>query len=339
MLDKGSTLPLKKFRKLNVVQLLLSVLITSALGVIIFLYVPLDDLTRKIITISPLLLLLTTSMLVLLYISKTLRMYLLLNKRVSLKELYHITTAHNMLVQLLPFRLGELSFLYFIKKREKSNITMTESVVALTSVRILDVITIMTILLLSLFLIDKASAPVSLNFLFLLALLLLLFFISLFLYSRNMARIHHFLQTEKIVSQRVSSFITERVEKAFLLLKTLQHPKKIFLLILFSASVWLFYYAMMYIIYSSLGMEITFSTFLFIASTAVLFALIPLQGFAGFGNVEVTWTLLFISFGMTKGTALEIAFVGHLIGIFCTILLGIISLLYLFFSKNENDSL
>jgi uncharacterized membrane protein YbhN (UPF0104 family) len=72
-----------------------------------------------------------------------------------------------------------------------------------------------------------------------------------------------------------------------------------------------------------MDLHFSYTTFLFIISTALLFALIPIQGIAGFGNVELSWGALLILFGVESTVALQTTIQIHIIGIMATLIIGL----------------
>ncbi|WP_269849783.1 lysylphosphatidylglycerol synthase transmembrane domain-containing protein [Methanosarcina horonobensis] len=77
---------------------------------------------------------------VLSYLLRGLRFHILLDKKISLTDLFHIVCVHNMVNSILPARSGELSYIYILKKyHDKST---GEGVATLMVARVLDFITI-----------------------------------------------------------------------------------------------------------------------------------------------------------------------------------------------------
>jgi uncharacterized membrane protein YbhN (UPF0104 family) len=89
--------------------------------------------------------------------------------------------------------------------------------------------------------------------------------------------------------------------------------------------IWIFYSFFLYLVFDYLGVSVSYTLLLFISSATILFSSIPIQGFAGFGTVEVSWTIFLLLIGIEKITALEIAFAVHSIGIFIIVILGLCS--------------
>ncbi len=74
---------------------------------------------------------------------------------------------------------------------------------------------------------------------------------------------------------------------------------------------------------------------IFTGATFVVFAtLLPVQGIAGFGTIEGTWTVVFLLLGVEKELAITSGFGFHIVRLTYATILGVISLLILKF-RNE----
>ncbi len=81
------------------------------------------------------------------YLLRTLRSFLLLNSRISFVKLFHITSVHEMLAQILPLRLGELTFITLTRKTKRINVHTGVS--AYFIFRCLDLLTLVIIFLIA----------------------------------------------------------------------------------------------------------------------------------------------------------------------------------------------
>jgi hypothetical protein len=66
--------------------------------------------------------------------------FILLNREVSITELFSIVSIHNMALNIFPARSGELSYIYLLKKRHDKNVG--EGAASLLAVMMFDIISI-----------------------------------------------------------------------------------------------------------------------------------------------------------------------------------------------------
>ena len=94
-------------------KLVVSFLFTIILFYFLFKYISLSEIIKGIKQTSVSIIIVSCLLLLVNYFFRTLRLHILLSKKIPFFQLYYITTIHNTFVQLLPFRLGEFSFFYF----------------------------------------------------------------------------------------------------------------------------------------------------------------------------------------------------------------------------------
>lgn len=309
-------------------KFLVSLIITSALFYFMFTYTNWKVVKDMILHIPVLLLFLWVGIFLLNFFLRAMRISLFLQKKIPFLKLYPITLVHNSLVQLLPFRLGEISFIYLTKRTNR--VGTVEAALALFIVRILDLFTVFFLLAISFFLLEQKPAIFSsLRFQIINVLIpaLLLFF---FIYFKQiMMFLHKICQRRFLLQRPWIERLSKNMESAILSFNAYS-KKSFFQAFVLSVAIWISYFFMLYHIFRYLGLSLPYSSFLFISAVVVLFAAIPIQGLAGFGNVEMSWTMLLMLFGIEKIHALEMAFVVHIIGIMIIVLMGIIGYFLLF---------
>lgn len=334
MEDKtNNTLP--SLNKKTLLKLLLSFLISVILFYFILKYISFAEIINNLQQTSVLVVLTSCFFLLINYFFRALRIHILLSKKIDFFHVYLITILHNTLIQLLPFRLGEFSFLYFTAKTKK--VTTIDAGTALVSARFFDMIIIISSFFISFLFLDATlSFPIPKIF-FLLIFSIILAGVMLILLVRKRQLL-------------LAKYLSKRQEKKTLFISLLMkidqmltffhsiHSKKVLLsLFFYSICVWISYYVLMYFLYLSSGITFSYMNFLFIVSAALLFALIPLQGIAGFGNVEISWSALIILFGIERALALKTTLLVHIMGIIATLILGLSGLvLFLFYEKRIN---
>lgn len=325
----------KKTRTLTLLlQVISSLIITAVLFIILFSYISGEETLKAVSKINFLLIVFSVAMLLLIYFFRSLQLYIFFSKKIPVSFLYLITTIHTFFVQVIPFRLGELSFIYLIGKTKK--VTSMDTIVVLGSARVFDISIVSIFFVISLLCMKKIPPALSSPWLYIpllgaLLMIIIFFFFVNHIFSFIHQRAHFFSQTWILKA-------IEKLESILLFLQTFQHKKTIFKLFILSIFIWVTYYCMLIILYRSMGILLPLETFIFIISSVNLFAIIPLQGIAGLGNVEFSWVFLLGLFGIDNLFALKTAFIVHIISLIGVVSVGVIGILiwiYIGISQNQ----
>lgn len=323
------------FNKKTALKIFISFLTSILLFFFIFKYISFAKIITSFQQISIFVILLSCFLLLINYFFRMLRTHILFSEKVGFFDLYIITIIHTTLVQLLPFRLGEISFLYLSTKTKK--IDMMNAGTSLISIHLLDVIIIISAFFTSFFLLGDSIAlsfpKILLLFIFIFIFITIL---SLFLMQRKQLLLAEYLSKNK-EKKTILLFFLRKINQVTLFLHSFHSKKKLLLLLFYSFCVWTSYYALMYFLYLFYGISFSHINFLFIISSALLFALIPIQGIAGFGNVEISWSALLILFGIDNILALETTIQVHIIGLIASVIVGLIGLLFYFFCQEKKQ--
>ena len=116
----------------------IALLITIFLVVLLFTQVSVQNVIYTLIHINPAYLLAGFALYTCSYLFRAWRFRILLDDKVTMKDLFHIECVHNMMNNLLPARTGELSYIYLLKK--VPNRTTGEGLATLVVARIFDFI-------------------------------------------------------------------------------------------------------------------------------------------------------------------------------------------------------
>jgi hypothetical protein len=269
---------------------------------------------------------------------RALRFHLLLNKEVSIKDLFHIECVHYMMNNLLPARTGELSYIYLLKTEQ--NKPTGEGLATLVIARIFDFIIIsIFFLLFSLFVKDLMpdfSILIDLGILFLFFMIILLF--GLLFYG------HHILKVFESIAQYINfktfhagDYITKKGEETIVCFEKFKtgNTGMHLSVILISVAIWVLEYSLFYLIAISMGIHLEPVQVLFASSFAVFSTVLPIQGIGGFGTTEAGWALGFIAVGVSKDVAINTGFGFHLIILLYTLSLGIFGYVNIHYSRKK----
>ena len=324
---------MKKFRYAQI----LAILITIVLIAILFTQISINDIISTLLNINPVFLLAGFVLYIGSYILRAWRFHTLLNKEVSIKDLFNIGCVHNLMNNLLPARTGELSYIYLLKTEQ--NKTTGEGLATLIIARIFDFIIISIFFLLFFLFIKKNlttdfSILIEIGILFLFFMVVLLF--GLLFYGNAFLKIFkcraHYINFKKF---RVGDYITKKSEETIECFENFKtgninmHTSMIIL----SIGIWVLSYSLFYIIAISMGIHLEPVQILFASSFAVFSTVLPIQGIGGFGTMEAGWALGFIAVGVTKDVAINTGFGFHIIFLIYTISLGIFGYANIYYAR------
>jgi uncharacterized protein (TIRG00374 family) len=309
---------------------LVTVLVTFLLLGIILSQIRIEDLITTIKSINKIYLVLGLFLYTLSYLFRGLRFHILLDKKISLNDLFHIVCVHNMVNSILPARSGELSYIYILKKYH--NKSTGEGVATLMVARVLDFITISLLFFISSLFVSNLPEMFS-NIIWVVVLFtaLLAIFLIVLLYAGEifLKFADAFFTTIKLNKNSVVNFFLRKAREVVDSFTNIKNNGKMMELFIISFVIWFILYSLNYTLIKSLGMDIGFFEVLLASTFVVFMSVLPVQGLGGFGTYEVGWTIGFIGIGLTKELAINSGIVIHIIGIIYYVLLGMYGYQYL----------
>jgi uncharacterized protein (TIRG00374 family) len=309
---------------------LITVLVTFLLLGIVLSQIRIEDLITTIKSINKTYLILGFFLYILSYVLRGLRFHILLDKKISLPDLFHIVCVHNMVNSILPARSGELSYIYILKKyHDKST---GEGVATLMVARVLDFITISLLFFVSsLFVSDLPEMFSSIIWLVISFTGLLAIFLIVLLYAGEifMRFANAIFTAFKLDKNVLVNFFLGKAKEVVDSFKNIKNSGKMMELCIISVIIWLTLYSLNYTLIKSLDINIGFFEVLLASTFVVFMSVLPIQGLGGFGTYEVGWTIGFIGIGLSKELAINSGIVVHIIGIVYYVLLGLYGYQYL----------
>ena len=307
-----------------------AVIITIALVAILLSQIQIADIITTLADIDPLYLVAGFVLYVCSYFFRALRFHILLNREVKLRDLFNIVCVHNLVNKIFPARTGELSYIYLLKKLH--NKTTGEGIATLFVARVFDFIVIAISLFISALSLEKLPNLVV-NVIWIIAVCMVLAGVTLvgFIYfdERFMRIIKKITIKTNIVRFGMVQYLLRKADET---VNSFGSIKSKYILVqtgAVSIGIW----ASMYLVYSLLvyAFGINLSTFevITIVSFVALLPLLPFYAVGGFGTTEATITVVMISFGVLKETAIVASFGMHIIGIIYTLIVGAYGLLIL----------
>ncbi|MDP3980838.1 MAG: lysylphosphatidylglycerol synthase transmembrane domain-containing protein [Chlamydiota bacterium] len=310
------------------------VLTLFGLAIAVFLLRQIDPRTflQLIREIKPVWLILAFLMYLFTYYLRAIRWKLmLLSKRVHLGSLFYITSAHTMLMHLMPVRSGELSYIYFLKKHLAIN--SKESFATLFLARILDLACLGGFFVMSLFMLwHQIHAPV-LRMMMITVIFLPLLITALFSASSRtgIAKIKSVLEKWGLLRFHIVLRIIEWLTEFGHTFDMLKKSGRLIYYVCLSILIWGIKFLSFFYILRSFGFPDGISLWATVFGTTFteVTAILPIHGLAGLGTIEGGWTVGFLLLGLPKDFVIASGFSFHLILLLFASVLGCIGLFQL----------
>jgi len=267
--------------------------------------------------------------------------WLLKPQSIGWRNIFLVTLIRNLFVDLLPARIGSLSYIYILNKRMNFSFEMAASsfVVAI----VFDFLTLSPFLIIAIFAVGLGTTAVSTVTLLILA---LIFFLSIFIILWKIIPLFSFLlkvyhRVLKILKSEKKKWAKISVEKIILTIDCLSQikEKKIYWPIFFlSLSIRLAKYVSLFFLLFSLlkshgflFKELSIWKTILGITGAELTSALPIKGLAGFGTWESAWAITFKLMDFESRLAILSGIGVHLLTNLFEYSLGIISILILAF--------
>ena len=236
-------------------------------------------------------------------------------KNEPLKSLTKITFLQFFYSNLLPWRTGEFSFFYLVKRNSSQPVAVAASSLLIT--RLFDFIAVVIILIISLLLLFpelvRTGDPLLLSALGVLILLLVLLAFTLFgrrVFTRSAKVLVRFF---RIKQEFLDNHIIPRWQRFGEELN--QVRRKLSALLINSLIAWFLIGLMTWGMAESIGLAIDIPSSIFLTVFPPFAVLIPLPTFANFGTIEAGWAFGLSFLGYSAATALEIGLFLHVLSI------------------------
>jgi len=304
-------------------RILLSLLITAVILFVLLSQIALKDLYALLKSIDPFWAVWGSVGYSLAILFRALRFkWLIHSKDISLSELFRITAYYHLSLMVLPSKLGELSYPFFLNKIAGMN--MTEGLASLIASRVYDFFIILMIFLFTLIGFQSFFKNNLCLILLLVCLLIGLIFLAFFYMSS-------FFRWLSNVLGKVSKGTTSRYAKSFLWVQRKMNEmaedfyaikaRKSYLSVSLASLVsWGMIFWTFYAFLRGFGIEISFLKMFFGSTVGVIANALPVSGIGNWGTLEAGWTAGFLMVGLSKEKAIATGFGVH-IAIFIACLL------------------
>lgn len=260
---------------------------------------------------------------------RALKYHILLSGKLTFKDIFLITLVRNFSVDLLPGRAAALIFYSWLTK--KKGIALEEGASSFVVSVFYDALALSFMLGGLLFFLETSMArwPIytGMAIMFTISIVMIFFSDHIFRFVLRKKILSRFSRLEKI-AENIAKYLAEHKKNSerfqvFLLSLAVRFCKYLFVFILFEGVV-------------HLGPSLrNFSMFSFGLAGTELSSLIPIQGPGGFGTWELAFTVIFEALKIPAENIREAGFVIHIITQAWEYFIGLLALMYLFFSKDR----
>jgi hypothetical protein len=293
-----------------------SILITVGIILILFTQISIKDLYRLLINVNPFWAVLGSIAYLLAIFLRALRFRWLIHSRgILLPELFKITVFYHLALMVLPSKLGELSYPYFLNKR--SGLSMTEGLASLIASRVYD---FFIVLIIFLFAIIGFQGFLRINLPLIIFLFILMILSVLFVFFH----MNTFLGWSSFLIGKVAEWTGLRNSKALRWTQRKIHEmaedfnaikarKTYFSVSLASLGSWIMIFYVFYAFLRGFGIEVSFLKVVFGSTIAVIANALPISGLGNWGTLEAGWAAGFLIVGLSKEEAITTGFGVHIL--------------------------
>ncbi len=251
----------------------------------------------------------------------------------GLRDLFKIQCLFSMLTYLLPFKSGEVSFIYLMKNNLQ--VQLEDSTAMLVIARVFDYMMVSFLFFIMLFLMWE-RIPYKVGIIISPVILILVFvFLVLFITIWKSEKINDILRNQSkriwISNNSIFKVIVDKLMDVIVSIRKI-HEKKVYTkVVLLSLLSWIMVAISFYIITKSVGYELSYIAAMCL--TVLIFPISFIQGIGNLGTHEAEWIPVLILFGFTQENAIIISLASHIIIIFYFMLIAGYAWLALKFSR------
>lgn len=297
--------------------------LTVLISYVLLRQVSLGHIERAFLTLKAESVLVAVILLIATTILKAWRFAVLLSRAVSARALVPVVLLHNVFINFLPSRSGELAYPYLLKRRH--GISVTQSLPSLVIGRVFDVLVILLLIAASLVLVPTSLGVVAallpeigLGIAGLLGVFFLLTYraewlhrvLEGFFIRRNLYKIVFFGPLLKRLMELLRAFTTRHSHSQLAAIAVV------------TVVIWLLTFGFEFVLYRGLGLPVSYGQFVIAFLFPILTHIVPVQSFAAIGTYEATITGGFVLLGFSAPQVIPLTFTVHIIQLVMTLLFG-----------------
>ncbi len=244
----------------------------------------------------------------------------------TLGLLLPITLAHSLMAYVLPGKVGEASLILYL--RRGLQVPAARGLAVLFVARLLDLVCVTAFLAVACLVVGGLELCPAPGRIWILGLgllpLALLMAVGLWQGSWFVGRLQRFLDPVTCRGGKVGAFLSRFLQKLGVALGEVSRSA-LLRAALWSPPIWLGVFLFYGILAQGFGLQdLGFAQSVFGAGLAVLFGLLPISAFAGFGSQDAGWVVGFTAMGAAREIAMESGLAIHLLYALHIVLLGLI---------------
>ncbi len=259
------------------------------------------------------------------------RWHMLVYPKQSEVMMMSLTSFHTLLNNVLPARLGELTYIYYLKKL--GQVSVLTGTATLLIARFYDLLALILCFSLGLLWVWTQIQVSLIKFLIAFVIMVPLFLGILIHFFSSTGYARFALGVRRVFNLRSASLdkILDLGQKLVDEMSKIAHGSKRPVLFLFSIGIWLVKNFAFLCILWGVGFNIfTWNNMLFGSAFSELTTVLPIHGLAGFGTVEGGWTLGFLLLGLPKELVISSGFAFHIILLQFSFVIGMFGFIWIY---------
>lgn len=241
--------------------------------------------------------------------------WLIHSKNIPLLELFKITVFYHLALMVLPSKLGELSYPYFLNRR--GGLGMTEGLVSLIASRVYDFFIVLVIFLFSI-IGFRGFLELNLALTILFSVLVTFFVLFSFFYMNNLLMWAAFLvrkiaERAGLKNSKALQWTQRKIHEMAEDFYAIKARKTYFSVSLASLGSWLAIFFVFYAFMRGFGIELSSLQVVFGSTIAIIANALPISGLGNWGTLEAGWAAGFLIVGLSKEEAIATGFGVHIL--------------------------
>ncbi len=241
--------------------------------------------------------------------------WLIHSSNILLSELFRITVLYHLSLMVLPSKLGELSYPYFLNRR--SGMGLTEGLASLIASRVYDFLIVLMIFIFTL-VGFKGFFQMNLLLTIFFSVLLLFFVLVAFFYITNILTAGSFLigkigEWAGLRNRKAIQWIQRKIHQIAEDFYAIQARKTYCSVSLVSLGSWVAIFFVFYALMRGFGLEVSLVKLVFGSTIAIIANALPISGLGNWGTLEAGWAAGFLIVGLSKEEAISSGFGVHMV--------------------------
>lgn len=315
-----------KFIRNKLLRLVIIVFMTVVVVYVLWQFGSHTNLLGLLKSINPIIVILAFLLYFLTLLVKALRFRFILKNKISIKRLLSIVSIHSFWNNVLPFRSGELTYLYMVN--EEKEVSNGENVISLLLARVFDLLTVLIFFLVSGFFIFHRNSDVLASVSLVLAVSILAASVAILLvvifYQHKLSDFFSGPSFKNLFLNKIARIMSE----TFQALNQINNIRRLIIFTGLSFSVWILDALFIWVILLSAGFKFLFVEAIFIGIFPALVSLIPINLIGNFGVFEGAVIGGLILLNVDIKNAFDLSIILHTQTILFSLLLFLCAFLY-----------